>query len=193
MSSQPQPQAHHEVLLKVWSFNHLHQGQVMCLNQCKLIRSYLKPAKSKSMEMGPKNYPTRASPVRQKLSSHIPLWQPRVHQFESQSRVWTYVLLFKPCRGRRPTYIVEEDGHICQLRASLSQQKKQRKIGGTCQLRANLPQKKKERKKESSNKYLFNMYYVPITKHSGNTDKTLVPRKLYSIFCLSCQFTAYAS
>ena len=36
--------------------------------------------------------------------------------------------LGKPCYGRRPTYKVEEDGHGCQLRASLPEQK--RKIGG---------------------------------------------------------------
>uniref|UniRef100_A0A8C4KQQ4 Uncharacterized protein n=1 Tax=Equus asinus asinus TaxID=83772 RepID=A0A8C4KQQ4_EQUAS len=29
-----------------------------------------------------------------------------------------------PCCGRRPTYKVEEDGHGCELRASLPQQKK---------------------------------------------------------------------
>ena len=31
--------------------------------------------------------------------------------------------LGKPCCGRRPTYKVEEDGHGCELRASLPQQK----------------------------------------------------------------------
>ena len=31
--------------------------------------------------------------------------------------------LGKPCCGRRPTYKVEEDGHTCELRASLPQQK----------------------------------------------------------------------
>ena len=30
--------------------------------------------------------------------------------------------LDKPCCGRRPTYKVEEDGHGCELRASLPQQ-----------------------------------------------------------------------
>ena len=34
-------------------------------------------------------------------------------------------LLSKPCCGRRPTYKVEEDGHGCQLRASLPQQKEE--------------------------------------------------------------------
>ena len=34
-------------------------------------------------------------------------------------------LLGKPCCGRRPTYKVEEDGHGCQLRASLPQQKEE--------------------------------------------------------------------
>ena len=33
--------------------------------------------------------------------------------------------LAKLCCGRRPTYKVEEDGHRCQLRASLPQQKEQ--------------------------------------------------------------------
>ena len=32
-------------------------------------------------------------------------------------------LLIKPCCGRHPTYKVEEDGHGCQLRDSLPQQK----------------------------------------------------------------------
>ena len=31
----------------------------------------------------------------------------------------------KPCCGRRPTYKVEEDGHGCELRASLPQQKEE--------------------------------------------------------------------
>ena len=34
-------------------------------------------------------------------------------------------LLGKPCCGRRPTYKVEEDGHGCELRASLPQQKEE--------------------------------------------------------------------
>ena len=34
------------------------------------------------------------------------------------------VLRGKPCCGRRPTYKVEEDGHGCQLRASLPQKKR---------------------------------------------------------------------
>ena len=33
--------------------------------------------------------------------------------------------LVKPCCGRRPTYKVEEDGHGCELRASLPQQKEE--------------------------------------------------------------------
>ena len=33
-------------------------------------------------------------------------------------------LLGKPCCGRHPTYKVEEDGHGCELRASLPQQKR---------------------------------------------------------------------
>ena len=31
----------------------------------------------------------------------------------------------KPCCGRRPTYEVEEDGHGCELRASLPQRKEE--------------------------------------------------------------------
>ena len=42
-----------------------------------------------------------AGPVIQQLSSHDPVWQPRVHQFGSW--VWTYALLVKPCCGRCPT------------------------------------------------------------------------------------------
>ena len=33
--------------------------------------------------------------------------------------------LGKPCCGRRPTYKVEEDGHGCELRASLPQRKEE--------------------------------------------------------------------
>ena len=33
--------------------------------------------------------------------------------------------LGKPCCGRRPTYKVEKDGHGCELRASLPQQKEE--------------------------------------------------------------------
>ena len=33
--------------------------------------------------------------------------------------------LVKPCCGRHPTYKVEEDGHGCELRASLPQQKEE--------------------------------------------------------------------
>ena len=33
--------------------------------------------------------------------------------------------LGEPCCGRRPTYKVEEDGHGCQLRASLPQLKEE--------------------------------------------------------------------
>ena len=32
-------------------------------------------------------------------------------------------LLGKPCRGRHPTYKVEEDEHGCELRASLPQER----------------------------------------------------------------------
>ena len=34
-------------------------------------------------------------------------------------------LFGKPCCGRHPTYKVEEDGHGCELRASLPQQKEE--------------------------------------------------------------------
>ena len=64
-----------------------------------------------------------AGPVAQLLSSHVPLQWPEVHQFGS--RVQTYTTLIKSCCGRRPTYKVEEDGHRCQLRASLPQQKEE--------------------------------------------------------------------
>ena len=53
----------------------------------------------------------------------VPLWRPRVLQFRSW--VQTYTLFFKPCCGRHPTYKVEEDGHGCELRASLPQQKEE--------------------------------------------------------------------
>ena len=33
--------------------------------------------------------------------------------------------LVKPCCGKRPKYKVEEDGHGCELRASLPQQKEE--------------------------------------------------------------------
>ena len=46
--------------------------------------------------------------VAQRLSLHVLLRQPGVHQFGSL--VQTYILLGKPPCGRRPTYKVEEDG-----------------------------------------------------------------------------------
>ena len=52
-----------------------------------------------------------ASPVAQRLSSHVPLRWPGVRQF--RSRVGIYAPLIKPRCGRRPTYKVEEDGHGC--------------------------------------------------------------------------------
>ena len=52
-----------------------------------------------------------AGPVKQWLSSHIPLQQPRVPWFGSQVQTWHH--LAKPCCGRHPTYKVEEDGHRC--------------------------------------------------------------------------------
>ena len=64
-----------------------------------------------------------ACPVAQQVSLHIPLWWPR------GSPVWILGVdmapLGKPCCGRRPTYKVEEDGHGCELRASLPQQKEE--------------------------------------------------------------------
>ena len=47
--------------------------------------------------------------------------------------------LGKPCCGRHLTYKVEEDGHGCQLRASLPQQKEED------WLRADLPKKTKKK------------------------------------------------
>ena len=51
------------------------------------------------------------SPVVQRLSLHVLLWQPGVGEFRSWVR--TYTLLIKPCCGRHPTSKVEEDGHGC--------------------------------------------------------------------------------
>ena len=62
-------------------------------------------------------------PVVQWLSVHIPLQWHGVPWVGSG--VQTYPLLVKPCCGRRPTYKVEEDGHGCELRASLPQQKEE--------------------------------------------------------------------
>ena len=56
-------------------------------------------------------------------SSCILLQRPWVHRFRSQA--WTYAQLLKPCHGRRPMYKVEEDGHGCQLRTNLPQQKEE--------------------------------------------------------------------
>lgn len=50
----PQPQAHQEVFLKAWFFN--DPTHTNCY-QCKFIRLYPKPTKSKMMGMGPKNHP----------------------------------------------------------------------------------------------------------------------------------------
>ena len=66
----------------------------------------------------------RAGPVAQWLSAHVLL-----------SVVWGLPVRIpaadmascgKPCCGRRPTHKVEEDGHGCELRANLPQQKKRR-------------------------------------------------------------------
>ena len=64
-----------------------------------------------------------AGPVVQWVSWPVLLWRPGVRWFGSQ--VWTYTLLVKLCYGRHPTYKVEEDGHGCQLWASLPQQKEE--------------------------------------------------------------------
>ena len=46
-----------------------------------------------------------------------------VRRFGSQVR--TRAPLGKPCCGHRPTYKVEEDGHGCELRVNLPQQKEE--------------------------------------------------------------------
>ena len=61
--------------------------------------------------------------VAQRLNSHVlllgglgsPVWIPGADM----------ALLGPPCCGRCPTYKVEEDGHGCELRASLPQQKEE--------------------------------------------------------------------
>ena len=73
--------------------------------------------------LGPKVPNSGAGLVAQQLSLHISLRWPGVCRLRSWMR--TYALLVKPCCGRRPTYKVEEDGHGCQLRASLPQQKEE--------------------------------------------------------------------
>ena len=45
----------------------------------------------------------------------LPVWIPGVDM----------ALLGMPCCGRRPTYKVEDDGHGCELRASLPQLKEE--------------------------------------------------------------------
>ena len=52
-----------------------------------------------------------ASPVVQRLSLHVPLWQPSVHQFGSW--VQTYAPHVKACCGWHPIYEVEEDRREC--------------------------------------------------------------------------------
>ena len=64
-----------------------------------------------------------AGPVAQQLSAHVPLQGPGVHQFGSRAQTWHK--LGKPCCGRCPTNKVEEDGHGCEPRASLPQQKEE--------------------------------------------------------------------
>ena len=65
-----------------------------------------------SIKLGASKHQTLGTrPVAQLLSSHVPLWWPRVCRFGP--RVWTYAPLVKLCCGRRPTYKVEEDAHRC--------------------------------------------------------------------------------
>ena len=70
-----------------------------------------------------------ASPVVQRLSAHVPLLSgPEFAGSDpgcGHDTAWQ-----KPCCGRHPTYQVEADGHGCELRASLPQQKK-RRIGSS--------------------------------------------------------------
>ena len=55
-----------------------------------------------------------------------------------------------PCCGRLPTYKVEEDGHGCELRASLPQQKR----GGLAVVSSGLIFLKKKKKKKGSQQAL---------------------------------------
>ena len=68
--------------------------------------------------------PAGASPVVQRLSSHVPLLSgPGFAGLDpgcGHGTAWQ-----KPWCGGRPIYKVEEDGHGCWLRASLPQQKEE--------------------------------------------------------------------
>ena len=81
----------------------------------------------------------------QRLSVHVPLQGPGVHRFGSQ--MWTFPPLIKPGCGRRPTYKAEEDGHGCELRASLPQQKEEDWQQMLAQGYRSSKRKRKEKKK----------------------------------------------
>ena len=85
-----------------------------------------------------------AGPVAQRLSSHVPLWLPRVRWFGSWVRTWhclsSHAVVSIPRKKWRKMGMDVSSGPVF-----LS---KKRRIGNS-QLRANLPQRKK--KKDSSN------------------------------------------
>ena len=62
-----------------------------------------------------------ADPVAQWLSAHIPLRRPGVRGILGVDMA----PLDTPCCGERPTNKLEEDGHGCELRASLPQHKEE--------------------------------------------------------------------
>ena len=97
--------------------------------------------------LGPANYVTNSASQQHYHSSKICCWgQPSgaaVKCAPSASMAWgssvqfpgvDMALLGKPCCGRRPMYKVEEDGHGCQLRASLPQ----KRGGGLAAVRSGL-------------------------------------------------------
>ena len=57
----------------------------------------------------------------EQLSSHVPLLGGPGSPVQIPGT--DMALLGMPCCGRRPTYKVEEDGHGCELRARLPQQR----------------------------------------------------------------------
>ena len=57
--------------------------------------------------------------VAQRLSSHVPLL--RGPGFAGSGPGCGHAPLGTPCCGRHPTYKVEEDGHVYELRASFPQ------------------------------------------------------------------------